>query len=75
MSVKEHKWLTGTPHKPASEMTPAEWEEFKAEVDAARAAEGQEPIRWHRFTQPQPLTEADRERARKAAVDFGLIPA
>jgi hypothetical protein len=59
MSVKEHRprWATEQESKPASEMTEAEWEAHKAEVDAERAVSGQPPLDWSGLRKPAPISE------------------
>lgn len=66
--------LTEQSVKSWHEMSPAEWETYKTEVDARRADEGLPPIKWESFGQPQTPTEADLAWAREVGARVGLRP-
>jgi hypothetical protein len=68
MSIAEQTWMG----KPASEMTPEEWEACKAYVDAHVAAQGKEPLDWSTVSQPKPLTERDIAWAKEVFKRYGL---
>jgi hypothetical protein len=61
--------------KPASEMTPEEWEELKATVDARVREQGREPVDWSRIAQPRTSTEADMAWAQEVLKKYDLMPA
>jgi hypothetical protein len=64
MSVTEKapQWETQQLSKPACEMTAAEWEAHKAEVDRDGEARGEAPLHWH--PQPQPISAKLRRHIR-----------
>jgi hypothetical protein len=61
-------------YKPWAEMSPEEWESYKRDCDARRAAEGLPPVKWERFGQPRRPTEADIAEAIALADRLGLRP-
>jgi hypothetical protein len=60
--------------KPAAEMTPAEWEACKAEIDARRANRGQEPLDWTGISQPRQPSDRCLEWAAEVGKQYGVLP-
>jgi hypothetical protein len=68
MSIQERtpkrEWATEQVTKPAAEMTDQEWSAHLDDIDAARAARSERPLRRGLLQKPEPVSEATRAYAR-----------
>lgn len=70
MSIQERS----PEQKPASQMTPEEWEQHKRFVDQQLAEQGKPPADWSKMSQPGPMSAEDREWALEVFERLGKLP-